>query len=104
MIAERAKYRATFSKIRALLANGLTDVDLVRCWVAWRIIPLSHQPGLMCTYTDDTKDPLRHSSVHLDNKGINDMTKGLLGECLESCSKTGLNPFCVLNPPPPVSD
>ena len=72
--------------------------------VAWRIMPLSRRPDLMCTYTGDTKDPLRHSSVRLDNKGINDMTKSLLAESLESCSKTGLNPFCVLNPPPPVSD
>ena len=88
--AEWAKYRATFSKIRALLANGLAGVDLVRCWVAWRIIPLSRRPELMCTYTGDTKDPLRHSSLCLDDKGINNMTKSLLGESLESCSKIGL--------------
>jgi hypothetical protein len=56
-IAERAKYMPTFSKVRALLANGLIGVDLVRCWVAWRIIPLSRRTGLMCEYTCDVKDP-----------------------------------------------
>lgn len=82
----------TFSKVRALLAN-------VRCWVAWRIIPLSRRPGLMCTYTGDTKDALRHCPTRLSDKAINDMTKTLLNESLESCSKVGLNPFCTLNPP-----
>ena len=63
--AEWAKLAPTFSKVRVILGNGLTGVDLVRCMVAWRIIPLSRRSGLMCTYTGDTKDPLRYSSTHL---------------------------------------
>ena len=31
---ERAKYPRAFSKLRALMANGLTGVDFVRCWVS----------------------------------------------------------------------
>lgn len=43
--AERVPYASTLSKIRALIANGLTGVDLVHCWVAWRIFPLSRRPA-----------------------------------------------------------
>ena len=52
----------------------------------------------MCEYTCDGKDPQRHYQVRLEDKPINEMTKTLLGESLESCSKIGLNPFCALNP------
>src|SRR5215216_4262879 len=57
----------------------------------------------MCEYTGNVKDPQRHSQIELDEKDINDMTKSLLNESLEACSKTGLSPFCTLNEPPPVS-
>ena len=29
----------TIRKIKALLGNGLNDIDLVRVWVTWRILP-----------------------------------------------------------------
>ena len=32
--AERVKYAPAFVKVRALMANGLTGVDLTRCWVS----------------------------------------------------------------------
>jgi len=92
-----------FSKIRALMANGLTGVDLAWCWVAWRILPLSRRPGLMCEYTGDVKDPQRHCQIELDDDEINRMTKTLLNESLETCIKTGLNPFCTLKKAPAVS-
>ena len=101
--AERKKLGPTFAKVKALLGNDLTGVDLVWCRVSWRIIPLSRRPGLMCTYTGGLKDPLRHSSVHLTDEAITEMTKTLLNEDLEDCSKVDLNPFCKLNPPPDVS-
>ena len=101
--AERAKLAPTIAKVKALLRNGLTGIDLVRCWVSWRIIPLSRRPGLMCTYTGGIKDPLRHSSVRLTEEALNEMTKTLLNEDAEDCSKVGLNPFCKLNLPPDVS-
>lgn len=97
---ERAKYAPIFSKIRALMANGLTGIDLVRCWVSWRILPLSRRPGLMCEYTGDVKDPQRHCQIELNDKDINDMTKTLLNESLEDCSKTGLSPFYAFHKPP----
>ena len=100
---ERAKYIPIFSKIRAVMANGLTGIDLVRCWVAWRIFPLRCRPGFMCEYTGDVEDPQRHYQIELDDDDINSMTKTLLNEILENCSKTGLNPFCTLNKPPAVS-
>lgn len=84
------------------MANGLTGVNLVRCWVTWRILPLSRRSGLMCEYTSDVKDPLRYSPIR-QYKKINDMTKTLLNESLETCSKVGLNPFFTLNKPSAVS-
>ena len=101
--AERKILAPTIAKVKALLGNGLTGIDLVRCWVSWRIIPLSRRPGLMCTYTGGAKDPLHHSSVCVTDGAMNEMTKTLLNESLESCSKVGLNPFYKLNPPPDVS-
>lgn len=100
---ERAKLASTIAKVKDLLGNRLTGVDLVQWWVSWWIIPLSRQSILMCTYTGGAKDPLRHSSVCLTDNAVNEMTKTLLNESLEDCSKVGLNPFCKLNPPPDVS-
>ena len=85
------------------MANGLTGVNLVRCWVAWSILPLSRRSGLMCEYTGDVEDPLCYSPIRLEDKQINDMTKTLHNESLETCSKVGLNPFCTLNLAPDVS-
>ena len=90
-------------KVKALLGNGLTGVDLVRCWVSWRIIPLSRRTGLMCTYTGGVKDSLRHSSTPLTDEAVNEMVKSLLNEDPEDCVKVGLAPFYKLNPPPDVS-
>ncbi|KAM3330829.1 hypothetical protein ACQJBY_027131 [Aegilops geniculata] len=54
----------------------------------------------MYQYTCDVKDPQRYSQVCLNDQQINEMTKSLLGETLQSCSKAGLNPFRALNPIP----
>ena len=45
---ERANYAPQLSKLRAFMENGLTGVDLARCWITWSILPLSRRPGLMC--------------------------------------------------------
>ena len=47
--AERAELTPTIAKVKALLGKGLTGFDLVRCWVSWRIKPLSRRSGLMYT-------------------------------------------------------
>ena len=91
--AEWKKYMWIFSQIRALMANGLTGIDLVRCWVAWRVFPLSRRSGLMCEYTSELKDPQHHCHIELINEDINNMTKSLLNESLEDCSKVRLNPL-----------
>ena len=100
---ERKKLAPTFAKVKALLGNGLTGIDLVRCWVSWRVIPLSRRSSLMCTYTGAKKDPLRHSSEDLTDDAINKMEKSLLHESPVDCSKVGLSPFCKSNPAPEVS-
>ena len=100
---ERQKLAPTMSKVKALLGNGLSGIDLVRVWVAWRIIPLSRRAGLMCTYTGEQNDSLRHNSVDLLEDVIDDTTKSLLNESLADCSKFCLSPFCKANPAPTVS-
>ena len=60
-------------------------------------------PARLNVYTGGTKDPLRHSPLRLTDDAITEMTKTLLNEDSEDCSKVGLNPFCELNPPPDVS-
>ncbi|XP_073366536.1 uncharacterized protein [Aegilops tauschii subsp. strangulata] len=54
----------------------------------------------MYQYTCDVKDPQRYSQLCLNDQQINEMTKSLLGETLQSCSKVGMNPFRALNPIP----
>lgn len=100
---ERAKYSSMFLKIGALIANGLSRVDLVHCWVSWMILPLSRCDGLMCEYTGDKNDPQRYNQASLTEKEITDTVKTLLGEPLENCRKVGLNTLCTLNPVPAVS-
>lgn len=101
--AERQKLAPTMSKVKALLGNGLNDIDLVWVWLARRVIPLSRRPGLMCDYTGQKSDPLRHSSDDLPEDVIDDMTKSLLNESLADYGKVGLSPFCKANPAPAVS-
>ena len=85
------------------MANGLTGVDLVRCWVSWSILPLSRRPSLMCEYTGNLKDPQRHCDIQPSDAEITEATKKLPNEPLKECSKIGLSPFCTFNKPPAVS-
>ena len=84
------------------MANGLTVIDLVRCWVSWCILPLSRRAGLMCEYIEDVKDPQRHIDIQLNDDEITEAVKKMLDEPVSKCSKTGLRPFCVSNKPPTV--
>ena len=102
-LEERAQYATTIAKIRALIANGLTGIDLTRCWVGWNIQPLSRRDRLMCEYTGELNDPLRSSNADLTEEDINSLVKTLLGEKQEVCNRTGLRPFYTKNPAPPVS-
>ena len=84
------------------MANGLTGIDLVRCWVSWSILPLSRRTGLMCEYSGDTKDPQRHTDIQLTDDEITESVKKMLDEPISECSKTGLRPFYASNKPPAV--
>ena len=101
---ERAQHAHIFSKVKALTANGLTGVDLTRCWVSWRIMPLSRRNGLMCEYDGSYDHPQRFNKTPLFEKDINAIVKSLLGESQETCSRVGLKPFCALNPAPAVNN
>ena len=85
------------------MGNGLDGIDLVRVWVAWRVIPLSRRPGLMCTYSGEKDDPLRHSPDNLLDDAVEATTQSLLKEGTVTSNAFGLLPFCKKNPAPPVS-
>ena len=84
------------------MANGLTGVDFVRCWISWSILPLSRCPDLMCEYTGDLKDPQCHINIQLTEAEVTEAVKKILNEPEAVCSKAGLSPFCTSNKPPIV--
>ena len=86
------------------MANGLTGVDLARCWISWSILPLSQRSGLMCEYTGSVDDPLRHANIQLTDEEITEAVNKMLNEPEHICAKTGLLPFCATNKPPAGND
>ena len=84
------------------MANGLTSIDLVCCWVSWSILPLSQRPSLMCEYTGKLKDPQCHIDVQLTDDEITEAVKKMLDELISECSKTGLRPYYASHEPPAV--
>jgi len=101
--SERAKYAPQLAKLQAFMANGLTGVDFVRCWISWSILPLSRRPGLMCEYTGEVDDPQRHCNLQLSEEEVTEGVKKILNESELICSQTGLSPFYAKNKPPAVS-
>ena len=99
---KRLPLNPTIKKIKALLGNGLNGIDLVRIWVTWRVLPLSRHSGLMCTYTGEKDDLLRHSPNDLPNDVVDATTQSLLKEGTMTSNTFGLLPFRK-NPPPAVS-
>ena len=81
------------------MANGLTGVDLTRCWISWSILPLSQRSGLMREYTDIVDDPLRHFKIQLTDEEITEAMNKMLNEPEHVCAINGLLPFCATNKP-----
>ena len=100
---ERAKYAPQLAKLRAFMANGLSGVDFVRCWISWSVLPLSRRPGLMCEYTGELEDPQRHINIQVTDEEVTESVKKILNEPESVCRQTGLNPFYTQNKPPAVS-
>ena len=97
---EQAAHTFVWVKLKSPNANGLTGVDLIRCWEEWCIMPLSRRDGLMCHYNCDLNNAQRFTNVMLDSEEVNSLVKKLCGEPKEACSKIGLKPFCIMNPAP----
>ena len=85
------------------MANGLTGVDFVGCWLSWSILPLSRRSGLMCEYTGEVEDSQRHINIQLTDEEVTEGVKKILNESESVCRQTGLNPFYTKNKPPAVS-
>ena len=62
------------------MANGLTGVDFMRCWISWSVLPLSLRTGLMCEYTGDVEDPQRHINIQVTNEEVTESVKKILNE------------------------
>ena len=99
---ERQTYAPQLAKVRALLANGLTGIDLVRCWVSWGILPLSRHPVLMHEYSGNVKDPQRYHEIVMTDIAVTESVKKMLDEPIAACSQIGLPPFCASNKPTAV--
>ena len=91
------------SRAKALLAHGLLGVDLTRCWVSWKILPLSRRPDLMCEYSGEPSDPQRFTIDNFTVEEVFKTLRTLLDESQENCDKVGLPPFFKQNLAPPVS-
>ena len=100
--AERKTFAPQIAKLRALMANVLTGIDLVRFWVSWGILPLSRHSGLMHEYTGNVKYPQRYHEVVMTDLEVTESLKKMLDETISACSQTGLPPFCASNQPPAV--
>lgn len=101
---EEASLAPVFAKLRALTANGLIGIDLICCWVEWRIMPLSRRDGLMCEYDDNLNHLQCFYNVMLAEEDIVNIVKKQCGELIKNCSKIGLKPFCVSNPAPEINN
>ena len=84
------------------MANGLTCINLVHCWVSWSILPLSHHTELMYEYSGNVKDPQRYHEIEMTDLEITESVKKMLDKQIVACSQIGLPPFCTANKPPSV--
>ncbi|KAI4967084.1 hypothetical protein ZWY2020_031065 [Hordeum vulgare] len=101
---EESDFIPVLSELRSLTNNGLTGIDLIRCWVEWRILPLSRRDGLMCEFDGTLDHPQCYFRTTLTENDIVSMIKKLTGEPLAKCSQIGLMPFCKINPAPKKGD
>ena len=91
--AERATYAPQLAKLRPFMANGLSGVNFVRCWISWRILPLSRRSGLMCEYTGELEYSQHHINIQLSEEEVTEGVKKILNESESVYRQTGLNPF-----------
>ena len=86
------------------MANGLTNIDFVGCWVSWGILPLSRRTRLMHEYTGNIKDPQCYHEVVMTDLEVTESVKKMLDEPVAACSQTGLLPFYTSNKPRAVKN
>ena len=98
----RLEVAALMERGQALIAHGLTGIDLMKCWLGWSIQPLAIRPRLMYEYTGEPTDDLRFSEVTLTEEQIVKAAKPLLGEKTDALHQYGLLPFHTKNPAPPL--
>ena len=98
----RMEIQALTRRGKALIAHGLTGVDLVKCWIRWSIQPLAIRPRLIFEYTGKATDTLRFSEAPMLEDQVVKSAKPLLGEKLDKIALNGLAPFYTLHQAPPM--
>ena len=79
---DKKKLAPVFKQIKALLAHGLSAIDLIRCRVGWKKQPLSACTKLMCEYSG-LGDSMKFSQAVFTPAETARATKKFLGEPLE---------------------
>ncbi len=87
---EESEFIPILSELRSLTNTSLTGVDLIRCWVEWRILPLSRRDGLMCEFDGTLAHPQCYFHMALTEKDIVTIIKKLTGEPAGKCGQIGL--------------
>ena len=98
----RMEIQALTRRGKALIAHGLTGVDLVKCWIRWSIQPLAIRPRLIFEYTGEATDTLRYSEAPILEEQVVKNAKPLLGEKLDKIALNGLAPFYAQHQAPPM--
>ena len=93
----RMEIQALTRRGKALIAHGLTGVDLVKCWIRWSIQPLVIRPRLIFEYTGEATDTLRFSEAPILEGQVVKSAKPLLGEKLDKIALNRLAPFYALH-------
>ncbi|KAI5020137.1 hypothetical protein ZWY2020_045025 [Hordeum vulgare] len=101
---EESDFIPVFSELRSVTNNGLTELDLIRCWVEWRILPLSRRDGLMCEFDGTLDHPQCYFHTALTEKDIVTIIKKLTSEPAGKYGQIGLKPFFKINPAPKKGD
>lgn len=99
--AEQAVLKPLMDKISALAANGLEGADLIRCWLSWKIQPLSRRSKLMHEYSG-LQDPQRISATDISLSSVINQMSIIVNLPNNYTGEFGLAPFTSTNPPPAV--
>jgi hypothetical protein len=84
--------RRLIRRIEKLMADGLSGLDLVYCWLSRRIQPLQHHDRLLHEYSESMDDDLRITNVNLPASILDARLKKLTKLKTKAEKEHGWNP------------